>query len=82
MALPKATVPLQTPTQGASPSQMATLQVDDDDEAEGGEGLINGLAIAGFVAALVVLVLQLMSAGVWINAEDNPQQGIWSQLLG
>jgi hypothetical protein len=28
-----------------------------------------------------VLVTQLMVASVWINAEDNPNAGQWSQVL-
>lgn len=84
--LPKATVQLQPPTQpltaaGPSASQMATLQVDDEYESEAGEGLGKALAIVGFVAALVVLGLQLKVAGTWISAEDNPRSGEWSQLF-
>lgn len=84
MALPKATVQLQPPTSLGSPmstpSQLATVQ-DDDDDDERGEGLANILSIVGFVAALIVLVLQLMTANAWIGAEDNPQKGSWSQLM-
>jgi hypothetical protein len=85
MALPKATVQLQVPTQPlgtsfSSPSQMATVESDDDEEVEGNQGLTNILSGVGLAAALVVLVVQLMTASVWINAEDNPRTGEWSQL--
>jgi hypothetical protein len=84
MALPKATVQLQAPTQPlgtsfSSPSQMATLKTDDDEE-EGNSGLANILSGVGLAAALIVLVSQLMTANVWINAKDNPRTGEWTQL--
>lgn len=86
MALPKATVQLQPPTQpfGSSPppQQMGTMVSTADDEDENGnEGIINILSIVGFVAALVVLAFQLMTANVWISAEDNARVGEWSQLM-
>lgn len=86
MALPKATVQLQPPTQPlgtsfSSPSQMATTQVDDDDESEAGEGLAKVLSGVGLLAALVVLAFQLMTADSWINVEDAQSQGDWMKLL-
>lgn len=86
MALPKATVQLQAPTQplGTSFSQTAPVSsVDEDEETEGGgEGIANILSIIGFVAALVVLVFQFSAAGVWVNAPDNPNVGEgWMQLF-
>lgn len=86
IALPKATVQLQPPTQPlgtsfSSPSQMATLQQDDEEETTENEGLVNILSIVGFAAALVVLAFQLMTANTWISAEDNPTRGDWSQLM-
>jgi len=87
MALPKATVQLQAPTQPlgtsfSTPSQMGTVKSEEEEEEEGGgEGLANVLSIVGFVAALVVLAFQLMTAGTWIKAEDNPNVGQWSQLM-
>ena len=86
MALPKATVQLQPPTQplGTSfpPSQVGTLQsADDEEETEGNEGIANILSIVGFIAALVVLGFQIMTANTWINAEDNPKKGEWAQLM-
>ncbi|MEX1114624.1 MAG: hypothetical protein WEB53_05210 [Akkermansiaceae bacterium] len=86
VALPKATVQLQPPTQplGSSfpPSQVGTMVSSDEDEDEdGNEGIINILSIVGFVAALLVLAFQLMTANVWINVEDNPRAGEWSQLM-
>ena len=84
IALPKATVQLQPPTQPLgtsfpSASQAATLQADEDEE-ETNEGLANILSGVGLAAAIVVLVVQLMTANVWISAEDNPQTGDWTQL--
>ncbi len=86
IALPKATVPLQAPTQplGSSfsnPSQAATFQMDDDDEGGENEGLIKILSIVGFVAALVVLSFQLMTASAWIGAADSENPGSWSKLM-
>lgn len=66
---------------GASPSQAATLQVEDDEEEGANEGVVNILAGVGLAAAIVVLVFQLMLANTWISAEDNPQTGDWSQLF-
>jgi hypothetical protein len=84
MALPKATVQLQAPTQPlgtsfSSPSQVATTQDDEDDE-DGKEGLVNILSGVGLAAALIVLAFQLMTANTWISAEDNPNKGDWTQL--
>ena len=84
MALPKATVQLQAPTQPlgtsfSSPSQMATAK-EDDEEEEGNEGLANILSGVGLAAALIVLAFQLMTASVWVSAEDNPRTGDWTQL--
>ena len=86
MALPKATVQLQTPTAPlgtsfSSPSQMATMQADDDDDQEAGEGMANILSGVGLIAALVVLVFQLMTASTWIGADDNAKKGDWMQLM-
>ena len=87
IALPKATVQLQPPTQPlgtsfSAPPQLGTLSGADEDEDEGGnEGLVNILSIVGFVAALVVLTFQLMTANTWINAEDNAKKGDWMQLM-
>ncbi|MEO5712579.1 MAG: hypothetical protein ABIT37_03750 [Luteolibacter sp.] len=87
IALPKATVQLQPPTQPlgtsfSAPSQAGTLAGADDDEDEGsGEGLANILSIVGFVAALAVLTFQLLTANTWINAEDNAKKGDWMQLM-
>ena len=85
IALPKATVQLQAPTQPlgtsfSSSSQMSTIQADDDDEEEGNAGLANILSGVGLAAALIVLAFQLMTANVWISAEDNPRTGDWTQL--
>ena len=86
MALPKATMQLQTPTTPlgtsfSSPSQMATTQSDDDEDEDAGEGLAKILSGVGFAAALAVLVFQLMTASSWIGADDNAKKGDWMQLL-
>jgi hypothetical protein len=85
MVLPKATVQLQSPTQPlgtsfSTTSQAASLQLEDEEE-EAGSGLLKVLAVVGFAAALVVLSLQLMTANVWINAEDSSAKGDWMQLF-
>jgi hypothetical protein len=85
--LPKATVQLQPPTQpiGTTPpslTQSATLKVEEDDEDEGATGtLLKVLSGVGLAAAIVLLAFQLMLADVWINVEDNPNAGVWSQLF-
>ncbi|HSP41424.1 MAG TPA: hypothetical protein VLO11_01010 [Luteolibacter sp.] len=83
--LPKATVQLQPPTApigAVSPSQAATLRVEDDEEdVEPHEGLLKILSGVGFAAALLLLVVQISLAGVWINAEDNSRKGDWSQII-
>ena len=86
MALPKATVQLQPPTQPlgtsfTSSSQVATLQADEEEEEEGGQGLVTLLSGIGLVAALVVLAFQLMTANTWINAPDSQNKGDWMQLF-
>ncbi len=85
MALPKATVQLQAPTQPlgtsfSSPSQMATMQADDEEEEGGNDGLANILSGVGLAAALIVLAFQLMTANTWISAPDNQTPGDWTQL--
>ena len=81
--LPKATVPLQKTSQPLEPSsKIEPLEVagKDASEAEEGQLLVNVLSGIGLAAALVVLALQFMTASKWINAEDNPKAGQWSQL--
>ena len=84
MALPKATVQLQPPTQALgstfAPSQASTLSVEDDEEEEAGQGLVKILSGVGLAAAIVVLAFQLMTANAWVNAEDNEKKGDWTQL--
>ena len=60
---------------------MATMQGDDDDDQEAGEGLAKILSGVGFAAALAVLAFQLMTATTWVGAEDNAKKGDWMQLL-
>ncbi|RYD24269.1 MAG: hypothetical protein EOP88_00825 [Verrucomicrobiaceae bacterium] len=87
MALPKATVQLQAPTQplGTSFSQTSTATaaaLDEEEEEVENEGLANILSIVGFVAALIVLAFQLMTANVWVNSPNSPSPGDgWSQLF-
>lgn len=82
--LPKATVKLQPPTAPlgvTSSASIPSFKVEEDDETDPQEGLLNILSGVGFAAALVVLVLQLMTANVWISAEDNPKTGDWTQII-
>jgi hypothetical protein len=84
--LPKATVQLQAPTQPlgtslSSSGQAVTMRVEDDEEEESNDGVVKILAGVGFAAALAVLAFQLMLAKTWINVEDNPKAGDWSQLI-
>ncbi len=87
--LPKATVQLQAPTQplGAgvsSSSQLATLQMDDEEDESGVGGFVKVLSIVGFIAACVVLYFQIDAANTWINAADRTEstmKGDWQLLL-
>jgi len=83
--LPKATVQLQAPTApigAVAPSQAATLRVEmEEDEEEPHLGAIKVLSGVGLAAALALFVFQIVLANVWINSEDNPRKGDWSQLL-
>jgi hypothetical protein len=86
MALPKATVQLQPPTQPlgtsfTSPSQMASTAVDEEEDEDEGDGLANILSGVGLAAALIVLVFQLLAASNWINAPDSTSPGDWMQLM-
>jgi hypothetical protein len=87
IALPKATVQLQPPTQPLGTSftstpQLSTVQAEDDDEEDAGEGVIKILSGVGLAAAVLVLVFQLMAANTWINVEDNPNKDEgWMQLM-
>ncbi len=61
---------------------MGTLaSASDEEEETENEGIVNILSIVGFIAAIVVLAFQLMTASTWISAEDNPRTGEWSQLM-
>jgi hypothetical protein len=55
--------------------------MDDEEESEANEGVVKILAGVGFAAALAVLAFQLMLASKWINVEDSPKPGDWSQLI-
>lgn len=84
--LPKATVQLQPPTApigaASSPSQAATLRVEDEEEdTEPHEGLLKVLSGVGLAAAIVLFIFQISLAGVWINSEDNTRNGDWSQII-
>ena len=84
MALPKATVQLQAPTQPLGtafpPSRAPTLATEEEEEEEAGQGLANILSGVGLAAALVVLAFQVITADTWVNAEDNEKKGDWTQL--
>lgn len=89
-SLPKATVALNPPTQPltanadpAAPGQPTTANnsyASEEDES-GATTFTNILAGVGLAAAIIVLSLQLSMASTWISAEDNENQGEWSQLL-
>jgi hypothetical protein len=79
--LPKATVQLQAPTQPLSAgtsaaSQMATLQVDEDEDESGVSGIMKVLSIVGFIAACVVFYFQFDTASTWINAADRTESNM------
>ncbi len=57
------------------------LSTDDDDDGEENEGLLKILSIVGFIAALVVLSFQLMTASAWIKAPDSEKPGDWMKLM-
>lgn len=84
VALPKATVQLQPPTQpmgtGAPMTQAATMQADDEEE-DGANPVVMALSVIGLLGAAAVLFFQVSTASIWINAEDNSAQGEWSQLF-
>lgn len=85
-SLPKATVQLQPPTQplgsiGSSQSQMATLQMDDEEGASANSGLLKALSIVGFVAACVVMYFQVTTAQIWVDAPDREAMKGDFQLL-
>jgi len=85
IALPKATVQLQAPTQPlgtnfSTKPQAATFRSDDDEE-EASDGISKILSGVGFAAALAVLGFQLKTADVWIHAEDNKSPDGWMQLF-
>jgi hypothetical protein len=84
MALPKATVQLQAPTAplgSTFASSTPSMATEDEEEEEGSNVVTNVLSIVGFVAALVVLSFQIMTANVWVSAKDNAKSGEWSQLM-
>ncbi|BCX48393.1 hypothetical protein HAHE_23010 [Haloferula helveola] len=79
VALPKATVQLQPPTQPlgtAAPaaSQMATMQVSEEDAGTGSNGIVNVLSILGFLGAAAVIAIQLMTAAVWLGTDDQGEK--------
>ncbi len=91
--LPRATIQLQPPTQagtkpltgglaigGPSLTKKPTLVVEEEEEEEENMG-VKVLAGIGMVAALAVLTFQLLLAKKWIDVEDNPRVGDWSQVL-
>ena len=83
--LPKATVQLQVPGQAHTlppPSMATTFKVEEEEEKEPTSPLITILAGVAMVAAVVLLIFQLMLAKTWISAEDNPKVSDgWSQLF-
>jgi hypothetical protein len=85
IALPKATVQLQTPTvplgtSFASTSALTNTVADDEEEESDASAIVTVLSGLGLVAAVVVLAFQLMTANTWISAPENEGKG-WSLLL-
>jgi hypothetical protein len=88
VALPKATVQLNPPTQplgsaAAPASQMATMRVSDMEES-GGNGVANVLAILGTVGAAAVIALQLMTFAVsqkYDSAGEEQTAVDWGKLF-
>lgn len=79
VALPKATVQLQAPTQPlgtARPTltQSPTLQGEEEEDEGSGETVGNVLSIVGFIAAIALLAFQLMISNTWVGADyvQNP----------
>ncbi len=86
--LPKATVQLAPPTSplqppGIAPSQALSFRTvaEEEEEEEKPDTLSTVFSILGFVAALVILSFQILTSMTWLNAPDNPQPGLWSQVL-
>ena len=81
--LPKATVQLQKPTipigAGAPPPTRQSFEEESDEE--GNEGIVNILSGLGFAAAIVVFFFQVTTAKTWIDVEDNPKSGDWTQIV-
>lgn len=74
VALPKATVQLQAPTQPlgtARPTltQAPTLQGEEDEDEGSGETVSNVLSVVGFIAAVALVAFQLMIANTWVGAK-------------
>ena len=70
--LPKATVPLSSPTQPMTsrpPVSSTAFADDEEEEEETTDGLATALSVVGFIAALVVLVAQIMVANQWTDGE-------------
>jgi hypothetical protein len=61
-----------------SPSLSATEQEIDE---TGASTFAKILAGVGFLAACVLLYLQLSMAGIWINDEDFEMKGEWMSIL-
>lgn len=78
-----------TPTKPLSPSgaaattvRSATLSaVEPEVDETGASTFAKILAGVGFLAACVVLYLQLTMAGIWINDEDFEMKGDWMSIL-
>ena len=58
-----------------SPSQAATIRTaSDDDSSSGSGGAVGPLSVVTFVAALILLGVQLATASIWVN-------GDWGKLF-
>lgn len=78
---PTATVQLQKPTVSAAPGLKTQAEVAEEEPVVASDGITKIVSIVGFIAALIVLSLQLMTASTWINAEDHAETGSWSRLF-
>lgn len=66
---------------GGIATQAATVQAADEEEESGPNPVVIALSVLGLLGAAAVLFLQVSTASIWINADDNSAKGEWSQLF-
>ncbi len=66
---------------GGISTQAATMQQADEEESTGSNPVVIALSVLGLLGAAAVLFLQVSTASIWINADDNSAKGEWSQLF-